>query len=329
VGGSLVASSQNATGFIKVDGQAAAVKIGGDVIGSDAAGAGGSSGGSIDVGQKLKAISIEGSLVGGTRTATGRISAGEIGTAKIGRNILGGSVAGPTGTLDRSGYVESQHRIASLSLGGSLFAGWDTATAGSLTKNASIRADRDIGQLVVRGSLHGHATSEGLSPVVISASGDLTPTGSNNVAIGSIRIGGSVERANIFGGYTSALAPGTTVAQIGSVSVGRDWIASNLVVGVQNLGADDNPGGAGANADNVNFGDAHDTFIGLGNIANRIAKIVIGGIVAGTDASGDHFGFSSVNIGSFKSLNYTDPLSPAKIIIDLAPATGDVTLRES
>jgi len=112
--------------------------------------------------------------------------------------------------------------------------------------------------------------------------------------------------------------------------VRRDWIASNLVAGIRNLGADDNFGGTGQDADNVNYGDAHDTYIGLGSIFNRIASIVIGGTVVGTAGGGDHFGFSSVQIGSFKSLGFTASLDSATAdeVIPLSPITADVTLRE-
>jgi len=46
--------------------------------------------------------------------------------------------------------------------------------------------------------------------------------------------------------------------------------------------------------------------------------------------SGDHFGFTSVTIGKFKSLGFTAPLTSGAIreVIELSPITGDVTLRE-
>ena len=78
----------------------------------------------------------------------------------------------------------------------------------------------------------------------------------------------------------------------------------------------------------MNFGDAHDTIIGLGSIFNRIASIVIGGLVAGTAAPGDHFGFSSANIGSFKSVGFTASLTAGKDTIELSLVPGDVTIRE-
>jgi hypothetical protein len=67
--------------------------------------------------------------------------------------------------------------------------------------------------------------------------------------------------------------------------------------------------------------------LSLGPIAHRIATIVIGGTVAGTDVGGDHFGFSAVVIGSFKSAGFTAP--PNVTLQELSLSTGDVTIRTS
>jgi autotransporter family porin len=324
IGGSLVGGPAGSSGRIRSEMDMGAVKIGHDMIGGSGSGAGDLLGGG-----KLAAINIGGSLIGGSADEAGEIHfTGDIGAVKIGRDLVGGSITG--GALNETGYIDSvTGRIGSVTLGGSIISGIDDSTTGGLTMNASIRAGDDIGALTVKGSLIGNVTPNGASLVIISAHGQAVPVGDKNLAIGKITIGGRVERANIFGGYSVDLVPADGV-QIGTVKVGRDWIASNLVAGVTNLGADDNPGGTGANADNVNFGDTHDTFIGLGSITNRIAAIVIGGVVAGTAASGDHFGFSSVSIGSFKSLGFTAPLTAGASDdpIEISPITHDVTIRE-
>ena len=85
---------------------------------------------------------------------------------------------------------------------------------------------------------------------------------------------------------------------------------------------------------NTSFGDNNDASIGDGNlsITAKIASIVIKGVVAGSATSGDHFGFSAQQIGSFKSFGFTallhapPPATPD--IIELSPTTGDVTIRE-
>jgi hypothetical protein len=101
-----------------------------------------------------------------------------------------------------------------------------------------------------------------------------------------VTIGGRAEYAQFLAGYDTNLDAENADAQIGAVTVGGDWIASNMVVGAINLGADDAPGGSGANADNVNFGDAHDfKIVEAGEstvIVSRIGRIQIAGQIFGT-----------------------------------------------
>jgi hypothetical protein len=100
-----------------------------------------------------------------------------------------------------------------------------------------------------------------------------------------------------------------------SAKVGGSWIASDLVAGVEDVNAD-------------GFGNSDDAIINsLAHSIARIASITIGGIVDGTAASGDHYGFVSHAIGSFKADGFalTVPAAPGSIA--LAPTTGDVTLR--
>lgn len=324
VGGSLVGGTASAAGQIDGDAALGAVKIGHDVHGGSA----GTSGYIVSDG-KITSVTIGGSLLGGSANLTGGIFPTELGPVIIGRDLVGGSIAGTTSTLDRSGFIETFSRIASVSIGGSVIAGIDDSAGGALTANASIRAGDDLGSLAVKGSLIGNAAPNGTTPVIISARGQATPVGSIDVAIAKITIGGRVERTNIFAGFDTTLTPVNDGVEIGPVKVGRDWIASNLVAGVQNFGADGDPGGAGPAADNVNFGDAADVPIGAG-VASRIASILIRGVVVGTATAGDHFGFSAVEIGSFKSLNFTAPLTPGTSngSIPLSPITGDVAIHE-
>src|SRR5205814_1477886 len=113
------------------------------------------------------------------------------------------------------------------------------------------------------------------------------------IAIGSVTIGGRVEFANILAGYDLDLVPTNGDAQIGPVKVGGDWIASNLVAGVQNTAST-----------NTSFGNGNDAAIPDENPATiaTITSISIGGYIYGTPLSansGDHFGFVAQKIGSF------------------------------
>ena len=89
-------------------------------------------------------------------------------------------------------------------------------------------------------------------------------------------------------------------AQIGSVSVGGDWIASNLIAGI-NPGADSRYG----TVDDIELLGGQD--FGSGPVkdnnalTSKIASIVIKGGVFGTPGlTTDTFGFGAQEIGSFK-----------------------------
>ena len=64
------------------------------------------------------------------------------------------------------------------------------------------------------------------------------------------------------------------------------------------------------------------------DIANRIDSININSVVIGTSAGGDHFGFSTHQIGFFRAGAFTAALTAGNDVIELSPITGDVTLRE-
>ena len=101
---------------------------------------------------------------------------------------------------------------------------------------------------------------------------------------GDINIGGRVEWANLLAGYDLGLNAINGDAQIGTVRVGGDWAASNLVAGVMNSASS-----------NTSFGDANDASIGAGNpsILAEIGHVTINGLVFGSPASvnnSDHFG---------------------------------------
>jgi hypothetical protein len=308
IGGSLIGGSGSFSGLITAR-DIGLVKIGHDLRG----GSDGDSG-FIQADGKLTGVTIGGSLIDGRIFSTG-----DMGLVKIGHDIVGGSTPSPT----RSGYIESLGRIAGVTIGGSIISGIDDSTGGSLTKNASIRAGADLGFLTVKGSLIGHRTPNGDSPVIISARGQAVQGATTDLAIGKITIGGQVEFARILAGYDRELVAMNGDAQIGAVKVGGDWIASSLVAGVKNTASG-----------NISFGDGNDASIGAGSpsITAKIARITIKGLVLGSPSAvstTDHFGFCAQQIGSFKSLGFTAPLTSApNEVIQLSLATADVTIRE-
>jgi hypothetical protein len=308
VGGSLIGGSGPDSGEILSGGELGAVRIGHDVQGGSNL-----ESGFIKSLGKLAGVAVGGSLIGGSGNGSGEIvSVGDMGAVRIGGDLTGASIV--AGALDGSGLVESTTgRIASVAVGGSIFAGLDDSAGGGLTDNASIRAAHDIGALTVKGSLGGSVGTGGdVTKVVISAQGRASPTATTDLAIGRISIGGRVERAQILAGYSVSLVPVNGNAQIGAVAVGGDWAASDLIAGVQDTGGDGF------------FGGPNDAIIPGGTIA-KIASVAIRGVVVGTPGGADQFGFESHAIGAFRangvSIRIASPVA-------LSPITGDdVTIR--
>jgi hypothetical protein len=323
VGGSVLGGPGAGSGRIFSIGDMGSVDIRGDIVGGVGPGSG-----RIQSAGNITKVAVGGSVVGGMAILSGGISGDDIGLVKIGRDLRGGSLsATATDNLDESGCIEGD-RVGGVVIGGSIIAGRDDHPTFTLSRSGAIIA-RELGPLAIKGSLMGNETN----PVSITARGQATPGTAGDVAIAKITVGGRVERAQILAGYdiSKPPAPINADASIGPVSVGGDWIASNLVAGVLNLGTDDAVGGVGAAADNVNFGDSHDRLITSSddpNLISRIAKITIKGLVIGTGADADHFGFVAQQIGAFKVGGFTLPLISGNDVVELSPLTGDFTLRE-
>jgi hypothetical protein len=308
IGGSLMGGFDDSAGSIS--GANGKVKIGRDVEGGL-----GSFSGSIINSDHLTEVTIGGSLIGGYGAGSGEIYAGDLGRVLITGDLQGKSI--DSGSLNFSGLIIGNH-IESVTIDGSVLAGTDNSNDGSIIECSTIVAFTEIGSIQVNGNVIGTVGSAGdVTQVVFSAAlSDSLP--GNNLAIRKIAIGGRVERASFLGGYFVDV-PENGNAQIGEVIVGGDWIASNLVAGIQDGGS-------------AGFGDADDTIIiPPGDPAKstaRINRIVIGGIVRGTPGGTDHYVFESHMIGSFKANGVAIALPPSPGARTLATETGDdVTLR--
>lgn len=350
IGHDLVGGMGEEAGEIQSSGRIAGVTIGGSLIGGlgrfsaqihsgtdmgpvkiahDLFGGLGLLSGAIRSDTTLAGVTIGGSVIGGTGPASGVVlSTGDIGPVRIGHDLVGADIGGADTDHDLSGVVESVFgRIASVSIGGSIIAGTDTSPAGTYFRNATIQAGNDIGSVTVRGSLIGNTNPDGNMPVIISARGREFPVPGSDLAIGKVTIGRRVENARILAGYnpglTSDPTPVNADAQIGSVTVGGDWVASSIVAG------------AVAGADNQ-FGSDDDFRIsGPGttnnpSIDSKIGSITIKGLVIGTPGGGsDHFGFVAQQIGAFKAVGFkTTPTAGMDAPAELSLTTKDVTIRE-
>ncbi len=315
IGGSLIGGSTGGGGSIQSGGDMGPIVIGHDFVGGRDGIAGW-----INAGGRLASVTIGGSFIGGSNDPGEDgpggfiISSSGIGAVKIGGDLRAGGGAVDEELLQSAFSIISRGRIGSLHVGGSIMTGQDGGPYGSY-----IEADAGIGSITVGGSIAGNANS----PIRITAYGD-----ASDGVIGKISVGGRVESASILA-YTFGRA-----ANIGPVSVGGDWIASNLVAGATNLGTDDVPFGIDAAADDVNFGDNHDrstVAAGSRDLAT-IARITIGGQVLGTPAfisATDHFGFVAEKIGSLRIGGKAIALTAGPHQDDIALGhSGDVRLHE-
>jgi hypothetical protein len=323
IGGSLIGGTAAPIGITGSGEVFAGRALGQVAVGGSVIGGAGEISGIIFSADKLAGVTIGGSLLGGSGNSTGEAYAAlDIGSVRVGGDVIGGSIGGTTGDLSGSGFIESAAgRIASVSVGGSIVSGIDASTGGGLIANASIRAHNDIGTVTVGGSLVGNLSADGDSPVVISARGQAVPGVTTDVAIGTLHVGGRVEAAQILAGYDIDLSPRNADAQIGSLTVGGDWIASSAAAGA-------NPG-----PDGFGSGDAKISGPGVTDspgIISRIGSVSIAGEVLG-GAAGAEFGFVAEQVGAFSLGGLAIPLSPGPHN-DLRPlsigTTGDVTIHE-
>lgn len=274
--GSVEAGITGSSGFVEIEG-AVKMIIGGDVRGGALGGSGNVSVGLGGIGS----LTIGGSIIGGQGDTTGAVyTDGTIGQFKLGRDLVGGSVTGAD-SLAVSGYVRAE-RILNATIGGSIIAGTDFST-GTLDKSGSIRVSDDIGKLTVKGHLIGNASQD----VVISADGNEPADNRGQNAIGQLVVTGNVSYARILAGYDINGNAVDGDASIGTVQIGGDVLATDIVAGIDPTDAF--------------FGDANDIVIAGHDpaLTARIAKVIIGGQVAPTTAF-DLYGIVAQEIGSLK-----------------------------
>lgn len=303
IGGNLEGAIATDTGRIFSAGRIGFVSIGGDVIGGfntragsieanlgigivrirgSVYGSGGVESGRISSLAGIDSISIGGSLIGGTGNSSGNINTiGEIKSIQIGGNFIGGTAAG-TSNLTESGQIRAQ-RIGSLVISGSMISGRNYST-GTFGNNGIIRVADDIGSILIKGSIIGNSNF-----AVISARGQANPIGAVDLAIGKLTVLGRVDLANIIAGLDINLQPANADAQIGSVFIGGDMMATNITAGVT--------------AGNTIFGDSDDAKFSGGvkdtAVVSRIGSVTVKGHAVGFGGlPGLGFGIVAETVGA-------------------------------
>jgi hypothetical protein len=297
VKGSLIGGSNSFTGQLSL-GEVKSFVIGGNVVGGSAKFSG--------FGGALSATSftLGGSIVGGTEAVTGVLSFNAVQTAVIKGSIIGTNDVDPAtngevATLDINGAA------GSITLYGDLIAG-TVHTAGAASYNGAILVKDNVASITIKGSVLGNNDTR----AYILAQGVAPAKPGNYNAIGKLTVGGDVEHAYIAAGQgvnLSAFADRigdaeTPDAGIGSVTVGGNWLHSNLTAGIND--ADSGGFDAGDTRDAGDptrqavigpvqiKGDLLDDpfafgFSGFG--AEKIASITAGGVKVFTTGAADRF----------------------------------------
>ncbi|MFM7115431.1 MAG: hypothetical protein ACKO0N_02235 [Planctomycetota bacterium] len=278
IGGSVEGWSGSGSGSILVEeGSLSRLTIGGDLRGG-----GRSASGAILV-KDVTTLTVNGSVVGGSIGASleysGHIRAGKVSNLTIGRDLIGGIAPGSE-TRMYCGSVIADN-VSNFVVGGSLISGLGLSSRpDNQMFNGAIFSRNAIDNLTIRGDVRGNSTQD----ATIIARGQIRPRGSTDLAFGTINIAGNVDRAKIKAG-SGWLGTANPDAQIGSVTVGGNWTASELGAGTYSR-----------------TGDRYSklTIAGVPDSSRRLAKIgsiAIGGSVRGTSAAGDNFGFIAEEIG--------------------------------
>lgn len=226
-------------------------------------------------GASLGGVRVDGNVVGHEEEFSGTIRAVDhVKRIWIGGDLVGGNLTGSE-SLTHTGAI-SAGSISSVVIRGSLIAGVDSGE-GKLELSGGIYALFDIGSVQIGDSIIGNETHPAL---IIAEYGGVPPDdGGAAISIGKVSVRNNVEFAEILAGLDGAHIPSEMDAFIGTVTVGKNWVASSIVAGARDQGA---PG--------FGVGDTLARPEGDWIIA-QIAKINIKGNVMGSAASSDAFGF--------------------------------------
>lgn len=266
IGGSLIGDATPDSGLLGLSGFVPTVKIGHDVRAGE-----GSFSGTIFSSGKLGAITVGGSLLGSRTQFAGIGGSAGVAAVTIGHDLHDAEITSSSGSIGK------------VVIGGSF-----VGTFTNSVRQTKIACRGTLGSVLSKGDVVSTADRE----VIISGGGANVANATTDLAIGSVAVLGSVDRATILGGYDVEGSPLDGHAQIGKVSVQRNWAASSIVAGLKH-----------GNGQAYNhFAAAGDTMIAAGQskALARIASIVIKGTVSGTPVAGDHFGFAAQDIGALQ-----------------------------
>jgi len=313
IGGELRGGNEDLTGTITSTGSIKSIFVGRDVLGRN--GGPGSSTGSIIAAGDIGSVTIRGSLRGlediiSSGKNSGVVSAGgDMGAVRILGDLVGSTIEsiGTDNSMDFSGTVRAAGKIKSVFIGGSIIGGTDVSTIGSMKLSGAIAAGKNIGSVTVLGSIRGPSVNQTFTKILANVAD--TAVNGKLAGIGKIVVKGSVEYAEIQAGVVAPDFTGgaNLDAQIGSVRVGLNWIASTITAGIAAIGSD--------------------TLA----LTSRIGPITIGGQVLGDFSGGTTFKFSAEEIVSLRIGGESIPLAKGArndLIATPIGVTGDISVVE-
>ena len=293
VGGSITGGDDFESGFISCDGDIGTVNVAGSVQG----GAGIHSG-AIQCAGNIGQITI-GTLLGGDGTSSGSIHARGIDNLTVNGSVVAGGGFS-------SGSIQAND-LGNVTILGSLTG--TPSNPARIMALSQIRTEvrtveRQVAEMVwVEVCNRNGVCHEQLEKVTVTLTQEITVAVEFAGHIGTLSIHGDVDFANIVAGFDG---------QIGSVSVGGHWRASNLAAAVT-----PGPDGFYGTADDVLLIRAKD------ESAGRIGSITIMGDLFGSSNPDEHFGIVAREIDSFFANSTT------KIQLHSGPSNDDFLLGPS
>lgn len=272
----------------------ASLKVGGQIKGGSTDGAG-----YIFATGDIASIAIRGDLEGGAGFYSGSIQTlGSIGKLTIGGSIKGGAGSRSGGIFAHGFHTPAAPGIASIAIAGSIIGG-SGAGAGALYSYGA------VGSLKVGGDiLNGFIATGGIAKLTVGR--DVSGT----QIVSGVTVAGTG-----FANSTASVAPaGRATKGFGSVTVGRNWIASSLAADIQ-------PDVGGM------YGTAENRLLYANTVA-AIQSVNIKGTVSGSSALNDTFGFVARTIVAFHAANASPSLNLSSVDVLTIGAGTDVKLRE-
>lgn len=313
--GSISGGEDFGAGSLKTSGSIRTLVVLGGITGG-----GGELSGSITSDRGINSLTIGGDLKGGVGIDSGRIVVGN--TKAVSRSVdIGGSLVGGVGAF--SGEIHWGSAIKSITVGTDVVGGAGPNSGSIYAKSAT--------KITVGGALRGFGPTNGIfvdTHLGSLALGEVDGTAgvaniivfgrdAGGTAIGRIAVEGSVVNARILAGYTPDQEGQNANARIGSITIGGDLKATDIVAGIDDV--------------NGVFGDTDDQVIPTDpkpKYLSSISSIIVAGVIEGTESATDRFGIVAERIGMVK-VGDTKLMLGKKTVDEVQLGTlGDYVLRE-